>query len=95
MTTVPREWRWVVLEGTRCGRCSRLIPVGEPMCLVSTAHLRRCTVCVGPAPAEFINEPGAAAPAPYDPSVQQPTVSRKGTPALPFDGKAAAAGRDD
>ena len=82
-----RRWVRVEIPRLRCGRCTRTFAVGDPMCLVGQAELRRCEDCAGPAP----DLPPLYVP-PRDPDAKQPTVSRRGNPALPSDGKAAAAG---
>ena len=82
-----RRWTRVEIRRLRCGRCQKPFSVGDPMCLVGAAELRRCADCAGPAPANL-------APlyhAPRDPDAKQPTT-RRGNSALRFDGKAAAAG---
>ena len=89
---MSRRWVRAEIKGLRCGSCTEPIPVGDALCLLVTDQhtFRRCTKCVGPAPADLpaVKKPG------LDQHATQPTVSRSGVPALPYDGKAAAAGED-
>ena len=44
-----RRWVRAEIPRLRCGRCTRTFAVGDPMCLVGQAELRRCEDCAGPA----------------------------------------------
>lgn len=88
-----RTWKRTEIE-VRCGACPASIPRGAPMQLVHLPGVkdqkRRCERCAdGAAPADL--PPGAsvnigrAAPS---------GMTRLGSVSLPFDGKAAALGRD-
>ncbi len=85
-----RSWDRVSIPRLHCGSCAKPFRIGDPICFLGEAQLRRCVNCVGPAPA---NLPPPEKPS-SDPDARQPTVIRSGKPGLPFDGKAAAARND-
>ncbi len=85
-----RRWDRVSIPRLHCGSCAKPFRIGDPICFLGEAQLRRCINCVGPAPASL---PPLEKPS-FDPDATQPTVIRSGKPELPFNGKAAAAGKD-
>ena len=88
-----RRWDRVSIPRLHCGSCGKPFSIGDPICLIGEAQLRRCINYVGPAPASL---PPLEMPS-FDPDATQPTVIRSGKPGkpeLPFNGKAAAAGND-
>lgn len=92
MTTATRTWsRATAVE--RCGLCGHEIAHGEPLLLLKLAvlkrALKRCKVCVGPAPPDL------------PPLIERTPVHAKPfvhllntVDALPLDFKSAAAGRE-
>ena len=85
----------------RCGRCDGVIPAGAAYATILLGQgLRRCQACAGePVPADLPELPDYG---PATPSTPASHVARPLTPiaqaapkGLPFDGRMAAAGKDE
>lgn len=90
-----RRWVRATVRYLRCGYCRAPIAVGDPMQLIELVQVvqpkRRCAKCAeGKVPADL----PALDTSTRKSYARQKTVSHSGAPALPLDGKAAAAGSD-
>lgn len=82
-------------ENEQCGRCGHTIAPGAPLAELTAAKLKRCRMCAGVEPPADLPEAPATTDAPAAQRGGPVPFSRLSEIALPFDGRAAAAGRDE